>query len=101
MTSSDYWGQKHLVEGSFSLFLSLKSSISSDILDCLELYSDLYKTNGALLLVYPIKLLSPELNKIRAETSDFMENLQKLLQDSDWDVITVAPKVCEQPCKQK
>jgi hypothetical protein len=101
MTSYDYLSRKHLVEGSFSLFLSLKSSISSDVLDRLELYSDLYKTNGALLLVYLIKLLSPELNKIRAETSDFMDNLQKLLQDSDWDVITVAPKVCEQLRKRK
>jgi hypothetical protein len=75
MVTTDFEGRKNLIKGSFSLFLSLKASISTDVLDPLEL--------------------------IRAETSDFMDNLQKLLQDSDWDVITVAPKVRHQLRRRK
>jgi hypothetical protein len=40
MVTTDFEGCKNLIEGSFSLFLSLKASISTDILDRLELFSD-------------------------------------------------------------
>ena len=90
-----------LEEGQLSLFLSVKGSLSKEVSDRLDLYKDVYKTNGAALLVCMIKLLSPETNKIRTETAEYLDKLQSTLVAAKWDIISIAPKIREVIMRRK